>query len=55
MDEPQRTCKKELGLPSFHYTLAVAGQLGFDVDGKGMHIICEHHFVSFRLAYVGLR
>ncbi len=29
-----KKCKRESGVPSFYYTLAAAGQLGFDVDER---------------------
>ena len=41
-----KACNKEFGVPSFHYTLAFAGQLGFDVDGrtKRMTKACNKEF-----------
>ena len=38
--------KKGFGVPSFYYTLAAAGQLGFDVDGrttKQTHVRNKNH------------
>ena len=30
----RRSMQERFGVPSFYYTLAIVGQLGFDVDGR---------------------